>query len=67
VGKPGKGASRVLFFGAENGHAQMAKNRNGCLFRTPFLWLLSFGGAKESDNYPKKREGALLRHPLFYF
>jgi hypothetical protein len=54
-GLTGKGANRVLFFGAENGHAQMAKNRHGCLFRTPFLWLLSFGGAKESDNYPKRK------------
>ncbi len=23
---------------------------SGCLFRTPFLWLLSFGGSKESDS-----------------
>jgi hypothetical protein len=45
----GKGANRVLFFGAGNGQAQLAKNRNGCLFRTLFLWLLSFGGAKESN------------------
>jgi hypothetical protein len=53
VGKSGKGANHVLFFGAENGQAQMAKNRHGCLFRTTFLWLLSFVGAKESDNYAK--------------
>ncbi len=23
---------------------------SGCLFRTLFLWLLSFGGSKESDS-----------------
>jgi len=50
-----KGANRVLFFGAENGHAQMAKNRNGCLFRALFLWLLSFGVAKESDKKLNKK------------
>jgi hypothetical protein len=55
-GQTGKGANRFLFFGAGNGHAQLAKNRNGCLFRTPLLWLLSFGGAKESDK--KERDAA---------
>jgi len=54
-GQTGKGANRFLFFGAGNGNAQLAKNRNGCLFRTLFLWLLSFGGAKESDNKLKKK------------
>jgi hypothetical protein len=48
-GQTGKGANRILFFGAGNGNAQLAKNRSGCLFRTLFLWLLSFGGAKESN------------------
>jgi len=37
----------------------------GCLFRTPFLWLLSFGEAKES-NINQKKEGALLT-PSFKF
>jgi len=50
----GKGANRVLFFGAGNGIAQLAKNRPGCLFRPLFLWLLSFGGAKESDITKEK-------------
>jgi len=54
-GQTGKGANRFLFFGAVNGSAQLAKNRNGCLFRTLFLWLLSFGGAKESDIKLKKK------------
>ncbi len=58
-GKTGKGAKRVLFFGAGRGLAQMAKNRHGCLFRTPFLWFISFGGAKEM-NINQKKEGALL-------
>jgi hypothetical protein len=35
-GYSGKGANRVLFFGAGNGYAQLAKNRPGCLFRTLF-------------------------------
>ena len=48
LGQSGKGANRSLFFGAGNGPAQTAKNRSGCLFRSPFLWSLSFGGAKES-------------------
>ena len=56
----GKGANRLLFFGAENGFAQMAKNGNGCLFRrflltsfvsSPFQGfgslLLSFGMEKK--------------------
>jgi hypothetical protein len=51
----GKGANRFLFFGAGNGNAQLAKNRNGCLLRTLFLWLLSFGEAKVSDNKLKKK------------
>jgi len=34
----------------ETALAQMAKNRSDCLFRPPFLWSLSFGGAKESDR-----------------
>jgi len=55
-GQPGKGANRFLFFGAGNGKAQLAKNRNGCLFRTLFLWLLSFGGAKESDIINQKNK-----------
>jgi len=50
LGQSGKGANRSLFFGAGNGPAQTAKNRSGCLFRSPFLWSLSFGGAKESDR-----------------
>jgi len=54
-GQTGKGANRFLFFGAGNGNAQLAKNRNGCLFRALFLWLLSFGEAKESDNKLKKK------------
>jgi len=54
-GQTGKGANRFLFFGAGNGNAQLAKNRNGCLFRTLFIWLLSFGGAKESDIKLKKK------------
>jgi hypothetical protein len=28
----------------------MEKNRNGCLFRPPFLWFISFGGAKEMNK-----------------
>jgi hypothetical protein len=42
----------------------LAKNRGGCLFRPPFLWFISFGGAKEMNNILHKEEGALLRHPL---
>jgi hypothetical protein len=38
-----------LFFGAENGIAQMAKNKPGCLLRLPFLWFVSFGEAKEMN------------------
>jgi len=53
-GQTGKGANRVLFFGAGNGIAQLAKNRPGCLFRTPFLWFISFGGAKEMNNTKQK-------------
>ena len=64
-GQTGKGANRVLFFGAGNGNAQMAKNRNGCLFRTLFLWLLSFGGAKESDK--KFKRGCPFETPSFKF
>jgi hypothetical protein len=60
-GLPGKGANRALFFGAENGNAQMAKNRAGCLFRPPFLWFISFGGAKEM-NIKQKEIG-----PFFIF
>jgi hypothetical protein len=48
-GQTGKGASRVLFFGAVNCIAQMAKNRQGYLFRAPFLWFVSFGEAKEMN------------------
>ena len=33
------------------------------LIRSLFLWLLSFGEAKESNII--KREGVLLKHPLF--
>jgi len=54
-GQTGKGANRVLFFGAGNGIAQSAKNKPGCLFRPLFLWLLSFGGAKESNITKKER------------
>jgi hypothetical protein len=46
-GQTGKGANRFLFFGEESGYAQLAKNRNGCLFWTPFLWALSFGEQKK--------------------
>jgi len=52
----GKGANRVLFFGAGSGLAQMAKNRHGCLFRPLFLWFVSFGGAKEMNNIPQKKK-----------
>jgi len=37
----------------------------GCLFRTPFLWFISFGGAKEM-NIILKKKGALLRHPHYF-
>jgi len=46
----GKGANRSMLFGAGNGLVQLAKNRSGCLFRTPFLWFISFGGAKEMNS-----------------
>jgi hypothetical protein len=52
----GKGANYSLFFGAGNGFVQMAKNRSSCLFRPPFLWFISFGGAKEMNI--NKKEGA---------
>ena len=57
----------LLFFEAGNGLAQLAKNRSGCLFRTLFLWLLSFGGAKESDNQLEKRKGAPFETPSLFF
>jgi len=47
--KSGKGANCALFFGAVNGHEQMAKNRGSCLFRPLFLWFISFGGSKEMN------------------
>jgi hypothetical protein len=56
----GKGANRVLFFGAGNGFVQMAKNKHGCLFRTPFLWFVSFGGAKEMNIDFMFQDGAPL-------
>jgi len=65
-GLTGKGANRVLFFGAVNGQAQLAKNKHGCLFRPPFLWFISFGGAKEM-NINQKREGAPFETPSFLF
>jgi len=27
----------------------------GCLFRPPFLWFISFGGAKEMNSIPKEK------------
>jgi hypothetical protein len=43
-----------MFFGAGNGYVQMAKNWSSCLFRPPFLWFVSFGGAKEMNIYKEK-------------
>jgi len=57
----GKGANRLLFFGAENGFAQMAKNRNGCLFRR-FFFVTFFWHGKESNE--KKRTIIVNRHGL---
>jgi len=46
----------------------------GCLFRTLFLWLLFFGGAKESnkhesnkhENNKKERDGASFETPSLF-
>jgi len=54
-GENGKGANRLLFFGAGNGLALMAKNRNGCLFRR-FFFVTFFWHGKES-KYGKHLEG----------
>jgi hypothetical protein len=35
-----------------------AQKGQGCLFRTPFLWFISFGGAKEPRN-PAERDDEL--------
>jgi hypothetical protein len=63
-GQTGKGANRALFFGAESGNAQMAKNRPGCLFRALSLWFISLGEAREMNI--NKEKGSLLIHPLIY-
>jgi len=31
------------------------QTEGGCLFRPPFLWFISFGGAKEMNNNQKER------------
>jgi hypothetical protein len=49
-GQTGKDANLALFCGAFKACVAGGKKGQGCLFRTLFLWLLSFGGAKESDN-----------------
>jgi len=51
----GKGANSLLFFGAGNGLAQMAKNRNGCLFRR-FFFVTFFWHGKESKEKEKKNQ-----------
>jgi len=65
-GQTGKGANHTLFGGAFLACVAGGQTGWGCLFRTPFLWFVSFGGAKEMNIIQKKKEGALLRHPFFY-
>jgi len=57
-GQTGKGANRTLFGGANK--ARVAGVQTGCgwLFRTPFLWFVSFGGAKEMNLIQKMKKGA---------
>jgi hypothetical protein len=49
-GKPEKVRTSPFFVAPIWPIAAGGKKGQGCLFRTPLLWLLSFGGAKESDN-----------------
>jgi hypothetical protein len=50
----GKGANLALFGGAIMACVAGAQKGQGCLFRTPFLWFVSFGGAKEMNIILKK-------------
>ena len=45
----GKGANHTLFGGAFKACAAGGQTGGGCLFRPPFLWFISFGGAKEMN------------------
>jgi hypothetical protein len=44
----GKGANLALFGGA-NMALCCGQKGQGCLFRAPFLWFVSFGEAKEMN------------------
>jgi hypothetical protein len=59
--------NRVQFFGAENSIAQIAKNSQVCLYRTAFLWFISFGGAKEMNTLSLKNKGSPFEAPSFYY
>jgi len=54
-GQTGKGANLSLFGGANKACVAGGQTGRGCLFRTPFLWFISFGGAKEMNIIHKKR------------
>jgi hypothetical protein len=62
---PGKGANRVLFFGAENGIVQMAKNKPGCLFRPLFFGSFLLGPKEMNIN--QKKRGCPFETPSFLF
>jgi hypothetical protein len=49
-GKYGNGANRSLFGGGERLRVAGGQTGCGCHFRPPFLWFISFGGAKEMNK-----------------
>jgi hypothetical protein len=53
-GQTGKGANRILFFGAGNGLAQLAKNRLRLSFPASFSLVHFFWRSKRNEHKPDK-------------
>ncbi|OFY64536.1 MAG: hypothetical protein A2Y71_11850 [Bacteroidetes bacterium RBG_13_42_15] len=64
-GQTGKGVNLSLFGGANKACVAGGQTGRGCLFRPPFLWFISFGGAKEMNIIQKK--GCPFETPSIYY
>jgi hypothetical protein len=49
-GQTGNGANFGLFRGANKACVACGEKGRSCHFRPPFLWFISFGGAKEMNK-----------------